>query len=244
MSRYRLSCLFSLSTTALLTMSGLALAATAVHAQPATGIISPTDASALKGRMAVPTDLPLPASLPVVKTAPYKPKGKVAVAPITSVTPKAIKTAKAPAEPTAGRGDEDSYQERGILKSQYSGTNRFGGSTFSVLHSILTIDFDDALAGFMSFDKLGTLRERMVYRANGTSVSTVYDARTGDVINTKTDTPNPDAAITAGSVVVMPGTTYGALLKRGVPAVAKAPAAEASDGVKAGITGLIPADAP
>lgn len=241
MSRYRLSSLFSLSTTALLTLSGLALAATAVHAQTATGIISPTDASALKGRMATPTDMPLPAALPVVKTAPYKPKGKTAAAP---VTPKAIKATKAPAEPTAGRGDEESYQERGILKSQYSGTNRFGGNTFSVLRDILTIDFDDALAGFMSFDKLGTLRERTVYRANGTSVSTVYDARTGDVIESKTDTPNPDAAITAGNVVVMPGTTYGALLKRGVPAVAKAPAAEAADGVKAGITGLIPADAP
>ncbi len=241
MSRYRLSCLFSIPTT--LAISGLVLGATAVHAQTASGIISPTDASALKGRMAVPTDMPVSASLPVVKTAPYKPKSKVAVTPVSKPLKTAI-AATAVSEPTTGRGDEDSYQERGILKSQYSGTNRFGGGTFSVHPSILTIDFDDALAGFMSFDKLGTLRDRTVYRANGTSVSTVYDARTGDVIESKTDTPNPDAAITAGGVVVMPGTTYAALLKRGVPAVAKAPAAEAADSVKAGITGLIPADAP
>jgi hypothetical protein len=94
----------------------------------------------------------------------------------------------------------------------------------------------------LSFDKLGTLREAKVFRANGTSITTLYDARTGDISTSTTDTPAPEADITAGGIVVMPGTSLSGLIKRGVPTAVP----ESSGKVEAieGINRLISPTAP
>ncbi len=179
------------------------------------GIIAPIDADALKGR--------------VGKTSASK-------KPMMEATPTGTSKLATPAKPRpvaapalVGRGDEDSYRQRGLLPTQVSGSNRFGGSTYALPTESLMVDFDDALAGFASFDKLGTLREKKVFRANGTSVTNTYDPRSGDLQDTKTDTPNPTADISAGGVVVMPGTSLSSLLKQGVPTTAPAPSTNMQD---------------
>jgi hypothetical protein len=181
------------------------------------GIIAPIDASALKGRVGS------------VGTATAKPKS--ATTAVLAPRPPVMKA------PTVGRGDENSYRERGMLPKQVAGNNRFGGNTYTLPTDSLAIDFEDALAGFASFDKLGTLREKKVYRANGTSVTNTYDPRSGDLQDSKTDTPNPTADISAGGVVVMPGTSLSGLIQQGVPSTV-APAAPASSG-SAGNSGTV-----
>jgi len=192
--------LFTLSAQAQTSASG----AITTYKKPA-GIIAPIDASVLKGRVGS------------VGTA----KPKTATTAVLAPRPPVMKA------PTVGRGDEDSYRERGMLPKQVAGNNRFGGNTYTLPADSLAVDFEDALAGFASFDKLGTLREKKVYRANGTSVTNTYDPRSGDLQDSKTDTPNPTADISAGGVVVMPGTSLSGLMQQGVPSTV-APAAPAS----------------
>lgn len=213
--------------------------------QKPTGIIAPIDADALKGRVGKPS-------------TGTKPKPTTPATPLMEATPKSVgnvskllPTAKprpVPPAPLVGRGDEDSYRQRGLLPTQVSGSNRFGGSTYALPTESLMVDFDDALAGFASFDKLGTLREKKVFRANGTSVTTTYDPRSGDLQDTKTDTPSPTADIAAGGVVVMPGTSLSSLIKQGVPTTVPAPSASTqnTDGTvrMEGINRLIPPTAP
>lgn len=210
--------------------------------QKPTGIIAPIDAGALKGR--------------VGKTSgSNKPKSATTASPMMEATPTVVSKPTPAAKPRpaaapalVGRGDEDSYRQRGLLPTQVSGSNRFGGSTYALPTESLAVDFEDALAGFASFDKLGTLREKKVFRANGTSVTTTYDPRSGDLQDSKTDTPNPTADIAAGGVVVMPGTSLSTLVQRGVPTTVPAPAANATGGTSGtantiqmeGINRLIP----
>lgn len=203
--------LFTLSAQAQTSVSG----AITTYKKPA-GIIAPIDASALKGRMgSVGT---------ATSSATVKPKTSTTA--VLAPRPPVMKA------PTVGRGDEDSYRERGMLAKQVSGNNRFGGNTYTLPADSLAVDFEDALAGFTSFDKLGTLREKKVYRANGTSVTNTYDPRSGDLQDTKTDTPNPTADISAGGVVVMPGTSLSGLIQQGMPSTVApaAPAGSASTG--------------
>jgi hypothetical protein len=200
--------LFTLSAQAQTSASG----AITTYKKPA-GIIAPIDASALKGRVGSV------GTATSSSTAMAKPK--TATTAVLAPRPPVMKA------PTVGRGDEDSYRERGMLPKQVAGNNRFGGNTYTLPADSLAVDFEDALAGFASFDKLGTLREKKVYRANGTSVTNTYDPRSGDLQDSKTDTPSPTADISAGGVVVMPGTSLSGLIQQGVPSTV-APAAPAS----------------
>lgn len=201
-------------------------------------IISPIDTSSLKGRMASAEKAAQARTAAQMAAETAAETANTAPSPETVKTPKLAASARvtgskstqakqasvakppkprkirpaASQAPLLSRGDQFSYRHRGLLKAQVDGDNRFGGHTFALPVDILTLDHADALAGFMSFDNLGTLRERKIYRANGSAEVSIYDPRSGNIVETKTESVSETDGLTAGGISVMPGTNFGALL--------------------------------
>jgi len=177
-------------------------------------IISPIDTTSLKGRMASAEKAAreraaaqaAAENTPTPRQAMKSSSQKATPARVKSVSVKSKK-------PIVIRGDEFSYRHRGMLKERAYGENRYGGSTFTLKSETLVVDHADALAGFISFDNLGTLRERKIYRANGNAEVRTYDQHSGDVIDTTTEKLREADDLTAGGISVMPGISFGLLVK-------------------------------
>lgn len=196
---------------------------------PMATIISPIDTTSLKGRMAsaekaaqertttqiaaeATDQTPRAAVKASSKPAPVRAKS-TRIKSAKSITPIKRPTAPVAAQaPMVIRGDEFSYRHRGMLKDHADGENRYGGSTFALSSETLTLEYADAIAGFISFDNLGTLREQKIYRANGSAEVRTYDQRSGNVISSTTESISASDALTAGGISVKQGVSFGALL--------------------------------
>lgn len=207
-----------------------------VPEKPPINIITPINTSGLQGGRVGDAGKAPKVAKPVASKTPATDK------PLTASKPATAKPA--PLAPPTGRGDEASYSSRGMLKDQVGSNNRYGGNTYSMPLETLAVDFEDGLAGFASFDKLGTLREKKVFRANGAVITDAFDARSGDLLRQQIDTPGPNAALTAGGLVVMPGTTLSTLIQRNTTASSALPPAQSASGTIEGINRLIDVPAP
>lgn len=218
--------------TAAVSVAAMAQTAAPDEAPAMATIISPIDTTSLKGRMVsaekavqaqTAAQLAAEAASPAPRPAKVKAKAKALKTPAAAKpqahtgkrTTRPAATAATSQAPLVSRGDQFSYRHRGLLKAQAEGENRYGGHTFALPPETLTLDYADALAGFMSFDNLGTLREKKVYRANGSAEVSTYDPRSGDIIETKTEAVDNTDGLTAGGIGVMPGTRFDGLAAQG-----------------------------